>query len=360
MSDRAAVANWVWHGSGAGWLRGALAPASALYGAVIARRNRGYDLGNGVQTTTVPALSVGNLTVGGTGKTPVAAWCAAELARLGARPGIVLRGYGNDEPQVHQLLNPGIPVVANADRVLATAQAATLGADVVVLDDAFQHRRASRVADLVLVSADRWHAPRRLLPAGPWREPLASLQRATVAIVTCKAPVPGAEAAVRQAIADAAPGLPQVVVSLVPAGLRLVEPSGGTDRRSGTPQVQPLSALQGVPVLAISGIGDPAAFEAQLAQLGAAVQGRRFPDHHAYAVAEVAQLARTVPASGLALCTLKDAVKLAPHWPHAAPPLWYVSQTIEVRLGLEVLQTTLSRVLDARAQAHAASPPTAG
>src|SRR5690349_18685175 len=148
----------VWFGTDA-WARGgrlALAPLEAVYGAAVTLRGKLYDAGIlRTRETAIPAVGVGNLSVGGTGKTPFAAWIARALANRGARPAIVLRGYGEDEPLVHRVLNPTIPVIVAADRVRGTVQARSTGADIAVLDDAFQHRRARRRADIVLVSADR-------------------------------------------------------------------------------------------------------------------------------------------------------------------------------------------------------------
>src|SRR5207302_6271240 len=101
----------------------------------------------------LPTVSVGNLTVGGTGKTPFAAWLALELARA-SRPAIALRGYGGDEIAVHRLLNPSIPVLANANRGAAIHEAKAPGCDVRGLDDAFQPRGLDRTADLLLISAE--------------------------------------------------------------------------------------------------------------------------------------------------------------------------------------------------------------
>src|SRR5437763_2660867 len=150
--------------------RAALLPGEILYGAAVGVRKALYD--SGVLTTYKPALptvSVGNLTVGGTGKTPVAAWIATELVDRGIQPAIVLRGYGEDEPLVHARLNPSVPIVVAPDRVDGVRMARDAGANVAVLDDAFQHRQVSRDVDLVLVSADRWSPAPRLLPAGPFR-----------------------------------------------------------------------------------------------------------------------------------------------------------------------------------------------
>src|ERR1700674_4637498 len=197
---------WAGRGRRARAVRGLLAPPAALYGAVIATRGKLYDWG--VFRTTefsVPVLSVGNLSVGGTGKTPVAAWFARRFSEKGAAPAIVLRGYGGDEIIVHERLNEGIPVIAAADRVRGIREAIAKGVDVVVLDDAFQHRRAGRDADVLLVSADAWMGKPRLLPAGPWREPLRSARRATLVIIPRKSADKATVEATRRALGAAAP-----------------------------------------------------------------------------------------------------------------------------------------------------------
>lgn len=360
MSHAAALAEWVWHGTGVGpaTLRSALAPFSAVYAAEVVRRNRRFDAGVGVLPVALPSIGVGNLTVGGTGKTPVAAWCARELVESGAAPAIVLRGYGDDEWRVHALLNPDVPVIPDADRVRGIATAASKGADCAVLDDAFQHRRASRLADLVLVAADAWTGHLRPLPAGPWREPLSALQRASVAVITVKAASAARVSEVEAAIRRAAPGIPVAIMGIVPSGLRAVvakHPMGAT-----VGAAEPLSVLQHRRVTALSAIGQPEAFERQLAALGAIVRPQRFRDHHPFTAADVAQVRRAAAGDDLVVCTLKDAVKLAPLWHDAAPPLWYVSQTIEVRLGRDALHDALARVLSARNLPRADSRPTAG
>jgi tetraacyldisaccharide 4'-kinase len=313
-----------------------LAPVSGLYGAVVAARGALYDAGLlRAAAGPIPALSVGNLTVGGTGKTPVAAWFAAELAARGARPALVLRGYGGDEPLVHGALNPCVPVVVDPDRVRGVARAAAEGADVVVLDDAFQHRRAARAVDVVLVSADRWPDRVRLLPAGPFRERPTALRRASLVIITAKAAGPGDVARVRDAVRRAAPGVPLAVMRL---GLGPLRNEAGGER--------PLASLRGMAVLAISAIGDPAAFAAQLAAAGASVRTRVFPDHHAFTAAEASSLALSLAESPV--CTLKDYVKLGPLWPRGAPALWYVSQHSTVEDGRASLDEAIANLLRAR------------
>mgnify|MGYP000296263678 CR=1 FL=1 len=360
MSRAAELAEWVWHGSGiaAAVMRRALTPASALFSAVVARRNRRFDAGVGVKSIGLPAISVGNLTVGGTGKTPVAAWCARTLQEMGGRPAIVMRGYGDDEWRVHALLNPDVPVETDADRVRGMVSASLRGADCAVLDDAFQHRRAVREADLVLIAADAWTGHVRTLPTGPWREPLTALRRASVAVITAKSASAERVEQVQLAIRAAAPAVPIAVVGIVPERLRLASGDGALWVLDDTSE--PLELLSGRRITAVSAIGDPASFERQLSTLGATLRAHRFRDHHAFSHADVARILASVDRDGMVVCTLKDAVKLAPLWPRAAPPLWYVSQTIEVRLGWDALHEALQRVLSARNLPHAASRPTAG
>ena len=337
------AADWVWYGTGTGpaIARAMLRPAALVYSGAVAARGLMYERGLlHAEPAVVPALSIGNLSVGGTGKTPVAAWAAERLRARGARPAIVLRGYGDDEPLVHARLNAEVPVIVSPVRAEGIRQAAAKGCDVVVLDDAFQHRRVTRMADWVLVSADRWSGSRALLPAGPWREPLSALRRATIAVVTRKAATPELATEVRDRIALAAPGLRVAVVSLELDALRAT--AGSTTRG--------LDTLAGTKVNLISGIGDPSALRRQLEQRGATVRQRAFPDHHAFTATEIAELARSAAADETVVCTLKDAVKLAPQWPRAGTPLWYVSQRVNVEEGVGLLEGSLDALLHARAQ----------
>ncbi|MBW8771569.1 MAG: tetraacyldisaccharide 4'-kinase, partial [Gemmatimonadetes bacterium] len=134
-----------------------LAPPSWLYASIVRMRGALYDrnLLLHVHRAALPVLSIGNLSVGGTGKTPLAAWAAKRLLASGATPAVLLRGYGDDEPLVHAALNPDVPVIADPDRVAGARKALAAGADCAILDDGFQHRRLARVADWVLVSAEQ-------------------------------------------------------------------------------------------------------------------------------------------------------------------------------------------------------------
>lgn len=327
----------VWAADGAA--ARALAPLSWLFAVGTGIRNALYDLGvlRSVRLP-LPAVSVGNLSVGGTGKTPVAAWVAQELLRLGARPAIVMRGYGADEPLVHERLNPGVPVIVDPDRVAGAHEAARRGATVVVLDDAFQHRRARRDLDLVLVAAEQGGARRRL-PAGPLREGPRALRRASMLLVTRKTASEAEAEAVAAAWTGFAGAPPSGVLALVPGVLR--------DARAAAAEPQGVEALRGRRVLAISAIGAPSAFAGQLAALGATVTQAAFPDHHAFDARDAAVLAERATDADFAVCTLKDAVKLGPLWPRFAPPLWYLSQAVVVERGAAPLLEALQRLIAA-------------
>lgn len=329
---------WAGEGAVARAGRAALFPLELAFAAVSGLRRSLYDAKVfAAEPTAVPALAVGNLTVGGTGKTPIAAWFARRLRDGGATPGIVLRGYGNDEPDVHRTLNPDVEVIVSPNRVAGSYEAKRRGCDLVVLDDAFQHRRAGRVADVVVLSADAWTEDRRrLLPAGPWREPLRAARRASLAIVTRKAATIHRAALVHEAIRAAMP-TPVAIVHLAPDRLALV---GGSAH-------QPTSALHGQTVLAISAIGDPRAFHAQLTAAGARVVAAAFRDHHAYTTEDVTALVRRGATCDRAVCTLKDAVKLGPLWP-GSTPLWYVSQRVDVERGIGLLNDVVATMLAVR------------
>jgi len=339
----------LWFGNDV-WARGArlaLAPLEAVYGVAIGLRGFMYDAGVlRERDTALPSVSVGNLSVGGTGKTPFASWLARTLASRGARPAIVLRGYGEDEPLVHRVLDPTIPVIVDANRVRGTLQARATGADVAVLDDAFQHRRARRAADLVLVSADRWSPEPRLLPAGPFREPLSALRRATAIVVTRKAATRESADLVAQTIGRIVPGMPHILVQLAPQKLVKV---GGQDAR-------PVADLADRDVRALLAIGDAQAFVRQLESYGARVIAKVFPDHHHFTDDEITSFVRGVPPDAMVVCTLKDAVKLEGRWPREAAPPWYVSQHVVVERGIEHVE----RVIDELMRARTALPPTTG
>jgi tetraacyldisaccharide 4'-kinase len=323
---------WTGRGRRARAARALLAPVEALYRAVVTTRGKLYDWGVfRAEDFSVPVVSIGNLSVGGTGKTPVAAWFAQTLSARGARPAIVLRGYGGDETIVHRRLNEGVPVIAAADRVRGIREAIAQGVDVVVLDDAFQHRRASRDLDIILVNADAWSGAPRLLPAGPWREPLRSARRANLVIITRKTAERSTVEDVRRALANAAPRVPVAVAHLAPGDLR----------STTTGQTLPLHVLAGADLTAIAAIAHPDSFFRQLTELGAVVRPHSFHDHHSFTRQEARDLASSASSSDFVVCTLKDAVKLESLWPAEAGSLWYVSQRLRFEDGEEHIERML-------------------
>lgn len=331
---------WVWWdlSRSARAARALLAPLSAAFYAIVRARNLLYDRKLlVVREPRIPAVSVGNLTVGGTGKTPVSSWLATRLEARGASPAIVLRGYGDDEPLVHAELTPTIPVIANADRLVAIDRAAESGADLAVLDDAFQHRRVARQADVVLLSADTPEVAARLLPSGPYREPLRSLRRASLVIVTRKAASMDRAQTIVARANGWAPRVPTAIVHLI---LDAVE------RADEAPE--PVAALAGRRVMAIAGVGNAAAFGAQLAQVGALVRLRAYPDHYPFAASDAQSLARDLAPNEVVLCTLKDAVKLRPIWPREAPSIGYVSQAVIVEEGGDSIDALLDLLVHSR------------
>jgi tetraacyldisaccharide 4'-kinase len=320
--------------------RAVLLPFEGLYRGAVAIRGQLYD--HGVLTSIespIPVISIGNLTVGGTGKTPVASWIAKRLSEKKAKPAIVLRGYGGDEIFVHQQLLPGVPVIADKNRAEGIRRAANQGATVAVLDDAFQHRRAKRDADIVVVSADTWTGRVRLLPAGPWREPLESITRASVAIITRKAASSENAQDVAHAVARVAPELPQAVIRLRMSGLMKV---------SEVEETRTLSILSGRKVLAISAVGDPGSFVRQLTLLGAEVTPISFPDHHPFSPEDVSLISENAASFDIIVCTLKDAVKLRSLWPAGGRSLWYVSQSLDIETGAANLDNLLGRFRPAK------------
>lgn len=320
----------------------ALIPAERVFAGLSGLRTLLYDAGwvKG-ESAQIPVVSVGNLTVGGTGKTPVAAWVARWLRDHGAHPAIVMRGYGDDEPAVHSVLNPDIDVVIGVNRVGAVDEAVQRGADIAVLDDGFQHRQLRRDVDIVLISADRWPEDIHLLPAGPWREPLSAVRRADLVIVTRKAASDVEVDRVHQRLAKVAPRVPRMSVHLALDELRRVDEM----------ERAPLMSLAGERIVAISAVGDALAFARQLEAHASSVEAMSFRDHHGFTAADVARIVAASHGSARVVCTLKDAVKLRVLWPRGGPPLWYVSQRVIVERGVggieRLLETTL-RTRDAR------------
>lgn len=286
---------------------------SRAYGWEIARRNRRYDAGRGVVRFDRPVISVGNLSVGGTGKTPMVAHIVGTLLDAGRRPCIAMRGYApgggeSDEAEEYRRRFPAVPVVARPDRAhgLVELFATEAGGhvDCVVLDDGFQHRRIARDLDLVLIDATRSPFEDALLPAGWLREPVESLRRSSMVVVShAEAADPAAIAALGDAIERVRGRGPEAVARHAWAGLMI-----GDDQK-------PLTELRGKRVLAVCAIGNPPAFVAEARRtVGGALAGEIvLRDHDPYGAATVQRIISGARAANaeIVLTTEKDWSKLA-------------------------------------------------
>ncbi len=299
-----------------------LRPLSWLYAAVIRCRNLLFDKGFlKSYTFGKPVISVGNLTAGGTGKTPLVKWLTEELRREGLRPGIVSRGYrrsskdmlvvhdgvnllvgasaAGDEPYLLARQLKNVPIIVDKDRVRGIGKLLEqFPIDVVILDDGFQHRRAARDLDLLLLNS---REPRRhysLIPAGRLREPLSGTARASMLIYT-KSPdhkLPELHALIKRYTTA-----PAVTTKLQPELIRYA----GSD-----PEV-----VKEIPAgsFAFCGIGDPGSFTEVIEKLGIETRTTRiFRDHQSYSAQILHKLSREIRATGcrVILTTEKDLVKL--------------------------------------------------
>jgi tetraacyldisaccharide 4'-kinase len=334
-------------GVGATLARGVLRLTEVPYAAAVRWRNRRYDRRQAaVYRVGVPVVSVGNLTLGGTGKTPLVKWLARWLAERNVNAAIVSRGYGtsagrpNDEALELAQTLPDVPHVQNPDRVAAARQAIDeFGCQLIILDDGFQHRRLARDLDVVLLDATEPFGCEHVFPRGTLREPLAGLTRADV---VCLSRADLLDGAGRERIR-------QRVVELAPRAVWCEAAHAPRELRNASGHVWPLSALAGRRLAAFCGIGNPAAFRHALAAAGGdVVSWREFPDHHRYAAADRAELARVAAASAaeLVVCTEKDLVKL-PVETLGERPLWALAIDMQILAGREEFDAMLNRVVPA-------------
>jgi tetraacyldisaccharide 4'-kinase len=332
-------------GVGAAMLRTGLAVMEVPYTLAVRWRNRRYDRGAApVRRVSVPVVSVGNLTLGGTGKTPMVAWIARWLRGRTVRVTVISRGYGaeagavNDEALELEQDLPDVPHLQNPDRVEAAELAIEeLGCELILLDDAFQHRRIHRDLDVVMLDALEPFGFGHVFPRGTLREPLSGLGRADVAVLS-RADLlqPDERARILERVRRYCPATAWAEVAHAPR--RLLD-SGGAQR--------PLDSLRGQPVAAFSGIGNPAGFRHTLRQCGYQVASfREFPDHHDYGRADVESL--TEWAEGLdvaaAVCTQKDLVKLRIDR-LGRRPLWALAIGLEFLAGQAELERKLESLV---------------
>ena len=320
------------------WLSLPLWPLAWLFGSIVAVRRGLYRIGLlRSQRVGIPVVVVGNITVGGAGKTPIAAWLARQLTVRGHRVGVVLRGYGGrhssqvrvvaadadavdvgDEALLHAGRAPHV-VVIGADRVAAARLAEREGAEIVVCDDGLQHLRLARDYEIAVVDGARGFGNGRLLPAGPLREPASRLEQVDAVVVTERGGGPGVRIQPRR---------PFLASARLEIGQAVNLVSG--ERR-------PLYAFRGAAVHAVAGIGNPRAFFDGLRAAGVSATEHPLADHARFDAS-----APPFPAGATVLMTEKDAVKCRVH---AQPGWWFVELdvAIERKTTGELLALILER-----------------
>ncbi len=337
--DSHRLIRWLWtsHRLDAILARAALLPAAGLWAGAMRLRAEAYRRGWAtIRDLPLPTVAVGNLTVGGSGKTPIASWIAARYAAKGWVPGILLRGYGMDEAELHRHQLPSAKVVANPNRIQGAEQAMAQGAQVLVLDDAYQRLDVWRDFNLAVVSAETSRAVRWPLPAGPWREGFGALGRANGLIVTRK-----------RADADSAAALAQSLAPRVDGPVAVVHLAHRHYEGLVSGRTHPASDLDGRRVIAASAIADPDAFVAQTKATGAAVQVATWKDHHAFRAEDVAWLAHAARRADYLVVTAKDAVKLRDRWPASAPEPLVAVLALEWEAGRDEIEAGLDTLVTA-------------
>lgn len=305
---------------------GVLRALGTLYGSGVWLRNAAFDLGlRKSHKAAIPVISIGNVVAGGAGKTPFTRWLVDLLTTRQRTVAIVHGGYASDEPALHRQWQPNVKVIEERDRVRAVAEAAAAGAEIAVLDDAFQHRRLARDVDIVLAPVE---APSRdLLPRGPMREPMRNLTRADIIVVTRKtASLDRARSFAREIGTET--GRPCAVAALQASGLRSLR-----DPQAPKPHEAVL----------VTGIARPDLLLDQLRGFGLNVLTTlAYPDHYDYGEKDIGRIQEA--STGRAIVTTeKDAVKLASLIPTA--DLWVVEQKVVIEDGLDTLLAVLQRVL---------------
>lgn len=320
-----------------------LLPVSWVYGRIAAWRRRRMTAR--ARRLERPVISVGNITCGGTGKTPAVEMIARDLLALGRHPAILSRGYRglpeegsgvNDEYRVLRANVPEVPHYQGPDRFVTGREALRQGADALILDDGFQHARLHRDLDIVLIDAILPFGHGRVLPSGLLREPLEALSRAGLLAITRADQVTSAQLARIEAyLRMRFPRIPRILLR-----------TEVLECRSLDGEVRSFESLRGARVLAFCAIGNPEAFRRQLESLGADVADLVcFRDHHAYTQRDVEQLQSRADELGVeaVVMTQKDAVKLTPK---DGRERWMFPRIVaRVARGEDVYRAALQRAL---------------
>jgi len=325
--------------------RAVLRFAEIPYAAAIRYRNYRYDTGAArIQRIAACVVSVGNLTLGGTGKTPMVEWLAEHFRGCGVGVAVLSRGYGseggrpNDEALELKEKLPEVAHLQSADRVGAARRALIqTGCRVILLDDAFQHRRIARDLDIVLLDALEPFGFGHLFPRGWLREPIEGLRRADVVVLTRADLVCASRR--EQIRAQAGKYAPKAIwAEAIHAPQTL---------RNSTGCQMSIDSLKGKPVAAFAGLGNPAGFRGTLANCGyRVVEFREFADHHRYCRQDIETLAGWAEDLKVeaAVCTQKDLVKLGVQR-LGSVPLWALTVRLEFMAGEEAVRAKLRAIL---------------
>ena len=296
--------------------RAGLTVLESLYAPAVALRNCWYDFAPGAaQRVDVPVISVGNVTMGGTGKTPLTAAVVQRAVSRGVKTAIISRGYHakpgelNDEGKELTTRIPDCVYVQNPKRAQAAEVLCALEESsrpqLIVLDDGFQHQRLARQLDIVLIDALNPFGYNRICPRGFLRESLYSLRRAHCVVIT------RADRVEESTLQEIEQRVLSYNRNLILA--RACHRPGVLRRLSGL--TEPLSSIAGKRVVAFCGLGNPDAFRQTVESLDCNIAAfRAYPDHHLYSASdekEITALAEDVQADAV-VCTMKDFVKLSP------------------------------------------------
>ena len=292
-------------------IRSVLMPFTVLYLIIVTVRNALYD--NGLLKTVkvgVPVVSIGNITVGGTGKTPLTIHLANQARAMGRKVAVVTRGYGaaadseghTDEVALLRARCPGVEVIESPDKLRGAKQAAALGVDLILVDDGMQHRRLHRDLNICVVDARAPFGNGEVTPGGVLREPASGLARADVVVVTHHDVVDPAVLETMELRLRAFRLDVKLVWGLhTPIGVRSV----------GSTELAPVATLRGQDVFLFCAIAWPEGFEHTVQQIGANVTGiHAFLDHHGFNAADLARV-RSQARTARLICTEKDAGKVA-------------------------------------------------
>lgn len=312
------------------------------YSWIINARNRRFDRGQNVKRVNGFVISVGNLTTGGTGKTPLVCYLAKKLRELDLRVVLLSRGYGagqqgvNDEALELESRLPDVPHLQDPDRCkIAEIAIEELASEVLILDDGFQHRKLYRDVDLLVVDATNPFGYGYLLPRGLLRESLQSITRADFVILNrCNAVGKKEVTRIKEKIREVQPEIPIAEAETVPSGL--------IDYRGNQ---SPTECVEKKKVLAFCGIGNPLGFTKTLADLNVdLIELKEFPDHHRYSREDIQELSTWVEAArdcDWVLCTHKDLVKIN-LGQMAGKPLFAVMISNKIRLRERKLWQTIN------------------